>query len=89
MPLARLELARYCYQRILSPQRLPFRHKGIYGYNTKSNISLLQPQNPHGLDAYFLLAGFAALSIVAGVAVASASKASLSSAGILRKTIRF
>jgi len=29
VPLARLELARDCSPRILSPLRLPFRHKGI------------------------------------------------------------
>ena len=28
VPEARLELARYCYRRILNPLRLPFRHTG-------------------------------------------------------------
>ena len=28
VPEARLELARYCYRRILNPLRLPFRHSG-------------------------------------------------------------
>jgi hypothetical protein len=59
VPLAGLEPARYCYQRILSPQRLPFRHKGTLPlYSSKSpsacpaflTISLENARNLPPLD---------------------------------------
>ena len=34
MPEKGLEPPRYCYQWILSPPRLPFRHSGLLAYNT-------------------------------------------------------
>ena len=34
LPEKGLEPPRYCYQWILSPPRLPFRHSGLLAYNT-------------------------------------------------------